>query len=126
MPKQVGSSHEWVFDEKDIEKVAMLYEYGLNNKQVAAVMDVHVRTLERKFEDESFAAAVLKARSTFGASYIQSAIKRSQGNEPGAISLMIFLLKTKFGFSEKRIHEIVTNDSKPVLNINLLAGDKKS
>lgn len=123
MPKQVGSSHEWVFEPKEIEQVGMLIEYGLTVAQIAAIMGVSKATMERNLQEEQFAEGVLKARGSVASSLINHAYKRAK---EGSDSVLIFLLKTKCGFSEKRIHEIITDGEKPVLNINLLAGEKKS
>ena len=98
-------------------------EYGLTNKQVAGFFGVSLAAYTRKLEEPEFAEIVSKARSQVSASLLGHAYKRATN---GSDSVLIFLLKTRCGLSEKKIHEIVTNDNKPVLNINLLAGDKKS
>lgn len=90
--------------ESDKNKIAKLIAFGLPMKNVAAVFDMNVRTLERRVkEDHELARIIDKARLECDFRVVETAYHKAVSGEDTRMT--IFWLKTRLGWRERITHE---------------------
>lgn len=83
----------------EIKKLKVMAGLGMNNQQMAAVLDMSLASLERRIkEQKGVKEGLLKGRAESSANIRQSAYKMAMSGKHPAMT--IFWLKTREGFKE--------------------------
>lgn len=110
--------------ELEIDKIRGMAKLGCTDKQIAAVMGVHVTTLKRRMKEEPELADAIEQGRELGVVELRQLLKRHSEGEGGpAVNATIHRTKIEMGFSDR------PSDSKHTVDVNIAinsGGDKIS
>ena len=111
-------SDKMELSEDDIKKLESMAGLGLTVANMAAILGMSKKTLERRMaEDESIRDALERGRGITSNNVAKSAYKQAMS---GNTAMTIFWLKTRMGWKETERHEV-----KQTINLNYNLDDEE-